>query len=247
MKKDLFDRISLDKDIFDRIKDSDLFDRIKVQLDDILEKKLELSDEVKTYIRKQIENVADEIIQKNVARIKVDSLTRQDVKSLVETGLKGTAKENEVEEEIEKAKKEIKEEVEKLLKELRKKNAAMMNDFYSKSGNFYQFGGYRLTVTEEDGTPSGIPTTLKFSNGTVTNNGDGSFSISSGAGSSNSIQQLDADPVSPNPEEVWVRKNMSISDGSPIGLLLALTYVGTLSYDLSYRTLEGTTKRVSLT
>ena len=175
---DIFDRLSIEeKDIFSRIK-LDLFDKVELELSDILEKKLELTEEVRNYIRKQIEKVTDELIQKNVARIKVDSLTRQDVKSLVETSLKGTAKENEVEEEIEKAKKEIKEEVEKLLKELRKKNAAMMNDFYSKSGNFYQFGGYRLTVTEEDGSPSGIPTTLKFSNGSVTNNGDGSFSIS---------------------------------------------------------------------
>ncbi|OHD28169.1 MAG: hypothetical protein A2Y38_15670 [Spirochaetes bacterium GWB1_59_5] len=38
-------------------------------------------------------------------------------------------------------------------------------------------GTSALTVRDVDGTPSGTPSTLKFTNGTVTDNGDGSFSV----------------------------------------------------------------------
>lgn len=44
-----------------------------------------------------------------------------------------------------------------------------------------------LTVTEVDGAPSGTPTTLKFPNGTLTDNGDGSYTYTpaaSGGGAS---------------------------------------------------------------
>lgn len=39
-----------------------------------------------------------------------------------------------------------------------------------------------LKVQEEDGSPVGYPRTLKFSNGSVTNNGDGSYSITTSSG-----------------------------------------------------------------
>ncbi len=59
------------------------------------------------------------------------------------------------------------------------------------------------------------------------------------------------DPVSPSPEDTWVLHTGGIPmvAGSPIGLLLSLTYAGPSggTYQLSYRTLEGTTKRVALT
>ena len=42
-----------------------------------------------------------------------------------------------------------------------------------------------LIVEEEDGTPTGQPDTLKFPNGSVTDNGDGSFSIAGGSGMTN--------------------------------------------------------------
>lgn len=40
----------------------------------------------------------------------------------------------------------------------------------------------RLNITEEDGSPSTFPYKVKFTNGTVTDNGDGTTSISSGGG-----------------------------------------------------------------
>lgn len=66
-----------------------------------------------------------------------------------------------------------------------------------------------------------------------------------GNGGGNSvIPELTNDPVSPTPEQTWVLH--AGAAGSPIGLLLSLTYATDL-YFLSYRTLEGTTVRVQLT
>lgn len=76
---------------------------------------------------------------------------------------------------------------------------------------------------------------------------------SAGSGESNHIQELFSDPASPTPEEVWVLRtgSPSIPDGTPIGLLLALTYTdnagGGFTYQLSYQTLEGPIVRVALT
>lgn len=75
----------------------------------------------------------------------------------------------------------------------------------------------------------------------------------SGTGSSDHIQELFSDPASPTPEEVWVLRSGGsggIPDGTPIGLLLALTYTGNagsgFTYQLSYQTLEGPIIRVTL-
>lgn len=61
-------------------------------------------------------------------------------------------------------------------------------------------GGSSLTVQEIDGTPTGTPSTLKFSNGSVTDNGDGSFTVVTGAGgggdfSSNTATSVDSEIV----------------------------------------------------
>lgn len=72
---------------------------------------------------------------------------------------------------------------------------------------------------------------------------------SGGGGGLATIPELTSDPSSPSAEEVWVLRSGSLSGGgSPIGLLLALTYSGTGSYtyQLSYYTNEGTTIRTTL-
>ena len=68
------------------------------------------------------------------------------------------------------------------------------------------------------------------------------------------IPQFSTDPSSPNPEDAWVLRSGSggaIADGTPIGLLLALTYTDNegadFTYQFSYRTKEGTTVRAALT
>lgn len=65
------------------------------------------------------------------------------------------------------------------------------------------------------------------------------------------IPQLDADPSSPKQQEAWVLRTYTPGEGAgeAIGLLLALTTAGagsTETYQLSYRTKEDTTVRVSL-
>jgi hypothetical protein len=67
------------------------------------------------------------------------------------------------------------------------------------------------------------------------------------------IPQLSADPAAPVAESAWVKRTGSggaIADGTPIGLLLCLTYTGnagsSFTYEFSYRTKEGTTLRAAL-
>ena len=67
------------------------------------------------------------------------------------------------------------------------------------------------------------------------------------------IPEVTSDPSVPRNEDAWVRRNGSggagIADGTPIGLLLALTYQDNVggsgfTYDFNYRTQEGTTIRI---
>lgn len=67
------------------------------------------------------------------------------------------------------------------------------------------------------------------------------------------IPEYTSDPGSPAANSAWVLRGGSgggIPDGTPIGLLLALTYTNNsgspFTYDFSYRTTEGTTVRASL-
>ena len=70
-----------------------------------------------------------------------------------------------------------------------------------------------------------------------------------GGGGSSTIPELYTDPVSPTPQQVWVRATPIVSGGTPIGLLLALTHsdITGYTYELAYRTLEDTTVCVALT
>lgn len=68
-----------------------------------------------------------------------------------------------------------------------------------------------------------------------------------------SIPEVTSDPPSPVAEQAWVLKtgSGSITAGSLMGIL-GLTYAndvpaGELTYQLSYRTKEGTTVRTNLT
>ena len=67
-------------------------------------------------------------------------------------------------------------------------------------------------------------------------------------GAGGAIPELLTDPVSPTAQSAWVRATMLTAPGQPLGLLLSLTRaIGTYSYELRYRTLEGTTVGVPLT
>lgn len=68
------------------------------------------------------------------------------------------------------------------------------------------------------------------------------------------IPELSSDPASPKAEDVWVLRSgqgSGIADGTPIGLLLALTYYGNVggagfTYQLSYRNQSGATVRATI-
>jgi hypothetical protein len=57
------------------------------------------------------------------------------------------------------------------------------------------------------------------------------------------IPEYISDPVSPAANDTWVLKQ---ANGSPIGLLLALT-TNAFSYKLSYKTISGAIVRTTLT
>lgn len=89
------------------------------------------------------------------------------------------------------------------------------------SGNYApHLGLYRLTsgtgivVEDEDGAPSVVsPTTLKFSNGSVTDNGDGTVSIdvSGGGGGSITVKESDGSP-SVNPVDTIAFSGATVTD-----------------------------------
>lgn len=67
------------------------------------------------------------------------------------------------------------------------------------------------------------------------------------------IPQLNADPSSPNPEDAWVLKTGGGSGGGTIKAFLGggaplptVNGGGSPTYQFSFRTIEGTTKRVTL-
>ena len=65
------------------------------------------------------------------------------------------------------------------------------------------------------------------------------------------IPQYSSDPTSPLAEDAWVLRSGAggSGGGAPIGLLLSLTKTSTgttFTYQFSYRTEEGTTKRVTI-
>lgn len=62
------------------------------------------------------------------------------------------------------------------------------------------------------------------------------------------VPELTADPANPAPGDMWVLRTISGSspDGKPYGLLMSLTQPGPSTYQLCYRTLEGSTIRVTM-
>jgi len=60
----------------------------------------------------------------------------------------------------------------------------------------------------------------------------------------NNLEQLSGDPVSPRSGQTWVKA--TVYTGSPIGLLLSLTYASYVTYQLSYKTYEGPIVRTNL-
>lgn len=53
--------------------------------------------------------------------------------------------------------------------------------------------GASLTITEQDGSPSGVVSLLKVSNGTLTDNGGGTFSLITGGGGGSGISSINGD------------------------------------------------------
>lgn len=73
-----------------------------------------------------------------------------------------------------------------------------------------QASGGSLTIQEVDGSPTGTFTTLKVSNGTLTDNGDGSATVSTGGGGSGNVTSTGAagsEPGSPASGDLYLPNN----------------------------------------
>lgn len=173
------------KDLFDTIKLQDIFDKVHLDIFD----KVELSTEDKILYSEQLIDAIREQLKAENAKIPIGEI----IAHILEKEFKKQKQANETIEfsitnELEKTKAEVQNEVKKLKEseeeleeKLKQKYADLRNQILSGQGLPQVVGGYVLTVEEEDGVPRGQPTRLKFPNGTITDNNDGSFSVSSGS------------------------------------------------------------------
>lgn len=71
-----------------------------------------------------------------------------------------------------------------------------------------------LTIQEEDASPTGTPRTLKVTNGSLTDNGDGTFSLSASGGSGGTTSTADGAYLS---GDLTIEGNVSVSQSLTIG------------------------------
>ena len=119
-----------------------------------------------------------------------------------------------------------------------------LSGFEANDGYCYISGGNMVVGTDTPGKNFKI-----FLGGFAA--GNKAIEVSQSQGTSGVIPQLDADPGDPFEESAWVLKSGggSIPDGTPIGMLLGLTYTDVTpinTYQLSYKTKEGTIIRTTL-
>lgn len=92
-----------------------------------------------------------------------------------------------------------------------------------------------LTIQEEDASPTGSPRTLKVTNGSLTDNGDGTFSLSSAGGSSEWTDQgTYLEPNEPLADSVSIGQNLTVGNN--------VLYVDTSSAYVGINTANPTTE-----
>jgi hypothetical protein len=80
----------------------------------------------------------------------------------------------------------------------------------------------------------------------------GTFDLTTTGTIIGAIPELASDPIAPVAQQSWVLRSGSgaIPDGTPIGMLLCLTYTGnggsSFTYQFSYETIEGTIVRATI-
>lgn len=113
--------------------------------------------------------------------------------------------------------------------------------------------GSALTIQELDGSPSGTPTALKFPNGTLTDNGDGTYTYTPSAGGITqgySDMLLDISPASAhakddefNGSSLDAKWTNPLSSGASLGLTLAVAK-GWLTFEPSTTGTGNTGKHI---
>lgn len=103
----------------------------------------------------------------------------------------------------------------------------------------------KLLIQEVDGTPSGRPGTLKVSNGTLTDNGDGSFSLTTGGGgspggSNTQVQFNDSSAFGGSANLTWVSPALTIGAAGATTGILKLTGSNSGTISISGASTAGT-------
>lgn len=131
-------------DIFDRIGGNytDIFDRIKVDLENLLEKKIDLAPDVAEFIEKSVQA----IVEKNVTQLMGGKFFSNMTDKTLSTAISRAA--IETKNEVAKAEKksislieDLKKQIDKLESELKKKTVELHNRI-NTSQERYQFGGF---------------------------------------------------------------------------------------------------------
>jgi hypothetical protein len=122
---------------------------------------------------------------------------------------------------------ELSEEIEKLDSKVKKSVKVIQNG-----------GGRKLTVQEEDGSPSAPVSTLKFANGSVTINPDGSASIASlGGGGGGSDVVVDETFVPTNGQTAFVLSTVPLNNSDILMLINNIAYIVGQNFTISGTTI----------
>jgi hypothetical protein len=104
----------------------------------------------------------------------------------------------------------------------------------------------RITVKSNSTDVTRVATDINFTgSATVTDDGNGQVTVDIGTTGSTAIPEYGVDPVSPSTNDAWVLRESGPLNGSPIGLLLALTRTD-VTYKFSYKTISGAIVRAPL-
>lgn len=165
------------KDPFNKF---DAFDLVNLDAFD----EVELPTEDKVIYSQEMARLVQEEVRKEIGKLPIGKV----VSNVLEEQLKKQTKiAQALSESFNKTNKLLREEIKKLREDNdQQKNKS--NDRYVELRNnllnarFYQGGPSATRIQEENGSHLGFPNSLKFSNGSITINADGSYSISSGGG-----------------------------------------------------------------
>ncbi len=177
---------------------NDLLEQIIDELDSIEGIELPTEDKV-LYSKELLEKIQVEI-RKEISKIPMGKIITKILEKESEKMSKETSSiKSKVEENGTNLQKELatlKEAMDTLKAKTREKHEKLTNQFLALGQDKLYFGGpVAMRIQEENGSDLGYPTSLKFPNGAITVNSDGSYSIDGGTTSSDAYFPTNVDQV----------------------------------------------------